>query len=271
MSGEEKGKPGGRVIRASIRTSASPEEAWKAWADPERIAHWFVDRAKGEPRPGTTFTWFFDKFGYEIPYEVVAAEPNRRFALGGSAPGRGPFLLDITIRTEAGQTVVELVNSGFLEGAEWDDEYEGVVSGWKNALAVLKVYLEQYPGRAKRMVLLMRPAVFEYGRLLSFYATAEGLSRWLTSGGSIGKVGEPVALTLSSGEPLHGLVLVNSGREVTLSWEEVSGTIELKAFSFGPGRRMVGVRILSWQAPPEKLEALEAFFSAALDRLVAIL
>jgi hypothetical protein len=27
-----------------------------------------------------TFTWIFEKFGCEIPYEVVAAEPGRRFA-----------------------------------------------------------------------------------------------------------------------------------------------------------------------------------------------
>lgn len=40
----------GRIIRAEMETSATPDQAWEAWADPEKIAQWFVDRATGEPR-----------------------------------------------------------------------------------------------------------------------------------------------------------------------------------------------------------------------------
>jgi uncharacterized protein YndB with AHSA1/START domain len=46
----------GRMIRAEIATSATPEQAWAAWADPEKIAQWFVDRAEGEAKPGGTMT-----------------------------------------------------------------------------------------------------------------------------------------------------------------------------------------------------------------------
>jgi uncharacterized protein YndB with AHSA1/START domain len=51
---EEKTK--GRVIRAKILTTASPKEVWEAWADPERIAHWFVDRAEGVAEAGGKVT-----------------------------------------------------------------------------------------------------------------------------------------------------------------------------------------------------------------------
>ena len=34
----------GRRMTLSVRTSASPQQVYAAWADPERIAHWFVDR-----------------------------------------------------------------------------------------------------------------------------------------------------------------------------------------------------------------------------------
>src|SRR6185295_12894149 len=86
----------GRQLVVEMRTRATPEQVYEAWADPEKIAHWFVDRAHGKAEVGSIFTWIFEKFGYEIPYEVVAAEPGRRFALGGEAPKSGPFLLEVT-------------------------------------------------------------------------------------------------------------------------------------------------------------------------------
>ncbi len=68
---------------------------------------------------------------------MTVADAPARLLLAGELPGRGPFALETLIGREQGDTVVRLVNSGFLDGAEWDDEYEGVRSGWVNALAVL--------------------------------------------------------------------------------------------------------------------------------------
>ena len=39
----------GRILRAEIRTKATPQQAYEAWADPEKIAHWFPDRAEARP------------------------------------------------------------------------------------------------------------------------------------------------------------------------------------------------------------------------------
>ena len=251
-----------------MRTRATPEAVWEAWADPEKIAHWFVDRARGKPEVGTTFTWIFEKFGYEIPYEVVAAEPGRRFALGGEAPKSGPFLLEVTIAREGGETVVTLVNSGFLDGSEWNEEYQGIVSGWTQALAVLKHYLENYAGRPKQALLLMQPAVYEYSRLLPFYATADGLDRWLTTSASIGEVGDACTLRLPGGRVLTGRMLSKTGWEVAVSCEEIEGVLELKGFRAGPGK-VVAARLLSWapSLPPEWEPALQS----ALERLSAAL
>lgn len=258
----------GRTLTVQMRTRATPEEVWDAWADPEKIAHWFVDRARGKPEVGTTFTWIFEKFGYEIPYEVVAAEPGKRFALGGEAPKSGPFLLEVTIAREGGETVVTLVNSGFLDGSEWDEEFEGIVSGWTNALAVLKHYLENYAGRPKQSLLVMEPAVFEYPQLLRFFATADGLDRWLTTSASIGGLGESFALRLPGGRSLTGRVISRTGWEVALSCEEIDGVLELKGFRMGAGR-VVAARLLSWGAPLSS--AWEGTLQPALGRLAAAL
>ena len=162
---------GGRIIRDEIRTTASSQQVWEAWTDPAKIAQWFTDRAEGKPEVGRTFTWFFDKFGYVLPHTVVAAEPGKRFALKWDQPGAGypPGLLEITIHREGGETVLRLVNSGFKESADWNDEYEGIVSGWHMALAILKHYLENYFGQPKSQFLVMRPAQFEYERLKPYF------------------------------------------------------------------------------------------------------
>ena len=258
----------GRRLEVRMRTHATPEEVYQAWADPEEIARWFVDKARGTAEVGSIFTWIFEKFGYEIPYEVVVAEPGRCFALGGEAPKSGTFLLEVRIEREGGETLVTLVNSGFHDGSEWDEEFEGIVSGWTNALAALKLYLEKYRGRSKTTILAMKPAGdYAYGRLLPYYATAEGLDRWLTSAASIGGVGEPCSLRLSGGRTLTGRVLARTPWEVGLSWEEIHGMLELKGFRFPGAGKVVGARVLSWGMPEGLAPALERDLESALEKL----
>jgi uncharacterized protein YndB with AHSA1/START domain len=95
-----------RVVREEMRTSASPEDVYGAFADPERLAQWFVDRARGEARVGETMTWEWEAFSMEAPYEVVEADPARRLVLRAPADVAPPGVIEITIRSEKGQTVL---------------------------------------------------------------------------------------------------------------------------------------------------------------------
>jgi uncharacterized protein YndB with AHSA1/START domain len=109
----------GRILRAEIRTKATPEQVYDAWADPEKIVHWFPDRAEGKAELGATIIWIFDKFNYRIPYEVLIAQPAERFAIRWNPPpGMDAGILEVTISKDAGETVIRLVQSGFREGAE---------------------------------------------------------------------------------------------------------------------------------------------------------
>jgi uncharacterized protein YndB with AHSA1/START domain len=259
----------GRIIRAEIATSATPEQAWEAWADPEKIAQWFVDRATGEAKPGGTMTWFFDKFGYALPYKIVDAVPGRLIAFKWEAPEGNPGILELRIAREGGATMVRLVNSGFREDAAWDDEYEGVNSGWKMALGILKFYLENHFGRAKSAILIIRPARFAYEDLLRYFLEPEKLEQWLTNAGAIGRVGERCELQLRDAGKLTGSVLSITSRELTVSWDEIGGVLELKAFRMG-SQRVVCVRVMSWRLNAEEAAALEQKLNCAVDRLAAL-
>jgi uncharacterized protein YndB with AHSA1/START domain len=259
----------GRMIRAEIETSATPLQAWEAWADPEKIAQWFTDRASGgEAKPGGTMAWFFDKFGYALPYTVLDAEPGKLFVLKWEPPQGDTGILEVRIEQQGGTTLVKLINSGFREDAAWNDEYEGVASGWKMALAILKHYLENHFARAKTMILVLRPASFNYEQLREYFLDESKLARWLTTSGSIGKVGDSCELKLRDDGMLHGQVLAVTRREVTVSWKEIGGTLELKGFSMGP-QRLLGVRIFSWRLNASEAKKIENQIEAAVDRLAA--
>lgn len=252
--------------RRELRTTATPQQAWEAWAKPEIIAGWFADRATGTPRAGETITHVFEDFGMEVPFTVVEAIPGERIIFDGVGPGGRPFRQEIHIRRDGGETVLELVHSGFEQGEGWEGEFEGMDSGWTLALAVLRHYLEHYFGRPKVGVMSMRPAAFDLARADELFRRREGLAAWLTTGeGEIGDVGSAVALPLRNGHRVSGKVLAWSGREVAMTWPEIEGTLELKAFAM-PGGTMVGVRVFSWAAEPPT-DALKAFADTAADAL----
>ena len=140
----------GRIIETSIRIKSTPQRVWAAWADPQQIANWFVDRAQGEGRAGNTVKWFFDTFGYVMDIPVVESEPGKTFVTAGDdGPDGMPYLMEITISKDGDDTVMHLVNSGFSEDPKKDETYKGTVSGWAHALTTMKVWLEQFPLRTR--------------------------------------------------------------------------------------------------------------------------
>jgi uncharacterized protein YndB with AHSA1/START domain len=271
MTENKKPEHRGRTIKAAIRSSATPEQIWEAWADPEKLGQWFPDRAEGRAVEGGVQTWYFDQFKHALPYEVYAAVAGRHLVYTGEIPGRPRFFLEIEITCEAGSTLLTLSNSGFLDAGGWDEEYEGIASGWQMALAVLKLYVEQHYGSPRTQFFAMRPARFEYADLLPFYIRSDRLASWLTTAGAVGDVGQQYRLELQTGGRASGEVLAITGWEVLLSWEEIGGCVALKGFGMGGGRRAICIHGSGWGLAPEHAARLEASFRTALDRLAVAL
>jgi uncharacterized protein YndB with AHSA1/START domain len=262
--------PDGRRIHAVVRTGATPEEVWKAWTDPASISRWFTDAARGEAVPGGTLVWVFRGFG-EMAYPVAVAEPFRRLVLAGEIPGRGPFALEILIEQSGGTTNVRLVNSGFRDGADFAEEYEGVRSGWDASLALLRHYLERHQGEGRHASLLVRPAAVSAEELYRCFSDGDRLATWLTRRGAVGETGSKVELELRDGGRLTGEVIAATGREKSVTWvEEDDAVLELKGFAAGGGR-MVGLRLTTWGADGSRLARLERLLAPAVERLAVIL
>ncbi len=264
----------GRTIRAEIAIRATPEQVWDAWAEPDHIARWFVDRAEGSMAKDAVVTWMFDAFQYRIPVQVFEAKRPSFLAFGGDAmQGRPPALQEIAIHRDGAHTILRLANSGFRDDADFDDEYEGVVSGWDMALATLKHWLERFADRERAQRLSIRPGSFDFAKALELFTTKRGLESWLAVTARLGAdplvQGSRVELDLADGGGrLTGSVLARTSRELLLSWEERDGVLGLKAFVMGP-TRAAGLHASAWGAAPAAAEEMAGVVEAASDRLAA--
>lgn len=260
----------GRTVEHTIRTTATPEEVWAAWAEPDRVAHWFTESARGSMSEGSTFTWGWESHDFETPMEVLLARPPERLALSAPWEGAGPTIIEVRIEREADDTVVRLIHSGFSEDADFDEEYRGTDSGWLMALTLLKHYLEHYLGRARHQLMVMRRAVFEYDDIRLWHHEEEKLERWLTSEGRIPALGERFQLRLKDGSTITGQVLADAGHEVAVSWEEMQGVLELKAWGSKAHGRNLGLRFSSWRSPVEQKLAVQGLLGDALETLAEL-
>jgi uncharacterized protein YndB with AHSA1/START domain len=251
-----------------VRVRASPEQVWRAWADPEIIRQWFADEAEGRAEPGGAIVHRFPNFGFEHRYEVLEADEPHRLRLRAELGGR-PFVQEVFVESAGGETVLRLVHSGFSEegSGSSEEELEGIDSGWKLALAILVRYLENHFGRERETHFVMQPARFSYAELDELFRSEAGLARWLTRSGSIGDDGEPYELRLRDGSRAAGEVLAWTGREAALSWEEIAGTLELKAFGASADSRMLALRLMSWSGDPLPFD--ESLLRASLERLAS--
>lgn len=253
-------------IRIEAEIEAPAERVWEAWADPVRLARWFVDEARGRIGESDTVTWIWEEFGLEVEHEVAEVEPGRRFELRARGPGGARATEVVLMEGDGSSTRVRIMESGF--GAA---EGEGTRSGWQMALATLKLYVEEYFDHDGRAVLVMAETGAAPDEIRAMHRTGDGLARWLGAGGPLPDEGGPVALAHDTGLRVTGRVLRHTDTETSLRWQEVDGLLELKQFP-GPVGRMVALRAFSW-APKEAVDpsTLRGQLSDALDRLVAAL
>lgn len=260
----------GRRVEDEAAIAADPMDVYRAWIDPEELVRWFVDRSGGSGEVGGEIVWAWDAYGVELGLEVAEAEEGRRLLLRAVWEDR-LTVLEVVLDPIPRGTRLRLVESGFTEGADWSAEYEGTRSGWTNALAHLKLYLERYRGRDRAALDLNRKVDFGRESLLQATRTARGLADWLgRSEGDLGDVATPVRIALHGGPALTGEILSLTDWETALTWEEIEGALTFQAFpGAAEGRgRAVGLRTVTWAPGDGGLEPLEASLNEALGRLV---
>lgn len=190
-----------RRLEKHIELEASPEQVWEAIATGPGIAAWFVPH-EVEPREGGTVDQDYGG-GFTTAGRVTAWEPGRRFAYGAfdqPEDGRPDYAFEFLVEGRAGGgTVLRFVQSGFLDGSDWDGEYDSFDAGWSLFFENLRSYLRHFAGLSVRNAVAMS------------YTAARARDIWPVLHRSLGlaghpAVGETVTLAPDGPAPITGVV-----------------------------------------------------------------
>jgi uncharacterized protein YndB with AHSA1/START domain len=190
-----------RRLEKHVELDATPDEVWQAIATGPGIATWFVPH-EVEPRPGGTVEQDYGG-GFTTRGRVTAWEPGRRFAYGAFAEpedGRPDYAYEFLVEgRDGGGTVLRFVQSGFLDGADWDDEYDSFDAGWSLFFANLRGYLRHFAGLPVRNAVAMS------------YTAGSARDIWPVVHRALGLTGHPavgqaITLTPDGPAPITGVV-----------------------------------------------------------------
>src|SRR5208282_609835 len=106
-----------RRVEREIEVDAYVEQVWKALTEAKELTRWFPLEARVTPGVGGKI---FVSWGpsFEGEAEILAWEPGKKFAW------KDPMgLVEWTLESRGGKTVVRLLQSGFLGDSDWENEW----------------------------------------------------------------------------------------------------------------------------------------------------
>lgn len=270
---EAKRKPATRTIEKQMEIAAPVEAVWKALTDAEELTRWFPLKARVKPGAGgSVFLSWGPECEGEAPIDVW--EPNRRLRYVERAPGadrnaQSSMFVEWILEARGGKTLLRLANSGFGEGADWENEYyDSVDCGWGFMLVNLRHYLERHAG-VPRVVAWPRLKVTgsredAYERLMG----ADGLfpesaTKKLREGGRY-------SARAASGEQFSGRVeFVRPPRGFCVTVENLNEALLWLTIEGSPGKHEVQLWLSTYGVPQEEVDAFRERWQDCLERTLA--
>jgi uncharacterized protein YndB with AHSA1/START domain len=202
-----------RAIELEVEVPGTPEEVWRAIATGPGISSWYVPHTVEEREGGAATARFGPGPEMEIPGRVAVWEPPRRIVFDGGE-GVGGLAFEWLVEARDGGTcVVRLVNTGFGEGGEWDDQYDGMAEGWQLFLLNLKLHLQHFPGQTATAVLSTGQWAGPRGEAFSRLTDALGLP-------PAPAAGERIAVSANDAPALGGTVVESAPGRLGLVVDE---------------------------------------------------
>jgi uncharacterized protein YndB with AHSA1/START domain len=273
---EAKPQPPAKTIEKEIEIDAPVEAVWTALTNAEELERWFPLTARVKPGAGGSI-WLSWGPGCEAEAPITVWEPNRRLQQAEKAPGSAPgaadgagaraIVVDWTLEDRGGKTFLRLVNSGFVAGEEWENEYfDSTNYGWTFMLANLRHYLERHRGTPRRVawprIKIEMPREVAYERLLA----PDGLFRDTSLAGL--KPGERFGLRASTEETLTGRVeFMAPPRGFCLMVENLNEALLWLSIEGSGGHHEAGLWLSAYGLPQSEVDGFEQRWSAALEKL----
>jgi uncharacterized protein YndB with AHSA1/START domain len=212
---KKKKRPG--TIERDLWVRATPAEVFALWTTPAGLSSWFCSSAAVELRAGGRYDLSFEE--KKLAGEVVsfAKDESLSFTWGYGTEGSSTRV-EVALRGEKGGTRLHLVESGFAEGKEWDAWYLESSEGWAEVLAALAARVEGTRGEQRSCTLTERLDATP-DEAWEAIGSAEGLSRWFASGGTLEKkTGGAYALQAGPSKIEGSIREYAPGKALTFTW-----------------------------------------------------
>jgi uncharacterized protein YndB with AHSA1/START domain len=145
------------AIEREILIEAPRDVVWRVITEPEQIAHWFVDAAELDLRPGGSGTFTFESRATHqrasVALTVESVEAPHRLAYRWAYPSESQpsednsLLVEFTLTPEGDHTRLRLVERGFLARQWSEDERTSTFNdhseGWDLHLGRLRAYASE--------------------------------------------------------------------------------------------------------------------------------
>jgi uncharacterized protein YndB with AHSA1/START domain len=144
----------------TIEVPATPEQVWDAIATGPGIDSWFMGR--NEVDAGTAVRQGFGEYQPDMPV-TTWDPPNRlRYTTPTAPDGRFVAFEFLVQGRGVASTVLRVVNTGFLPGDDWADEFEAMTMGSRLFWTTLGTYLTHFAGRFGTPLTVFGPAVDDW-------------------------------------------------------------------------------------------------------------
>lgn len=259
-----------RQIELEIEVPGTPEEVWRAIATGPGITSWYVPHTVEEAQGGAATASFGEAPEMQVAGRVAEWDPPNRFVMDGGDPSEGLVFEWFVEARDGGSCVVRLINSGFGQGGEWDDQYDAMHEGWLIFLSNLRLHLQHHAGDTASVGLPMTYVPVDADVAWAALAAALGLPAAAAVGDRVATSGDGVprlAGTVADIANPHGIDRKN--KYLLRVDEPASGTAFIGAESHGG---MSGISIWTYLYGPNAESAsaeMSGAFQAVADRVAA--
>jgi uncharacterized protein YndB with AHSA1/START domain len=229
-----------RNIDLTYTIAADTKAVWAALTEADKLMRWFAPDVRVNPgSDGSIFVSWGP--GMEGESKIRLWEPNKhlRFEFGENPQTKQPISVDYFLEGKGGETVLRLVHSGFSADAEWDEEFDSHMRGWRIFMHTVRYDLEHQAGKPCKQHVISVDTALDRGQAWARVFGPKGLDR---DKGLAGKsTGDEIAIVTATGDPITGTVQVLANeRDLGITFAELgNGLLRLSFERRSKGGTMV--------------------------------
>jgi len=257
-------------MKKEVEISATPAAVWKALTDGEELARWFPLSARVKPgKDGSIFLSWGP--GWEGEARIEGWEPQQLLRTIQDGPEGAPgAAVEWKLEPAAaggGKTLVRLVQSGFISGADGEEEYFGSTEyGWGFMLLNLRHYLERHTGTPRRVA---------WPRLKVSMSREEAYARLTAPGGLFREgtgglaAGAEYMLEAATGENFEGRVeFVRAPRGFCIGVRELNDALLWMTIEGSGEEHEAQLWLSTYGVSQEKVEKFEKEWAGVLGKIL---